>query len=81
MPILILCENSTHVGPDQHLFSFTLKCQWMLTFSLKDRIDIGDVVVEHLPGEEMGAANMLSKPLQGAQFQKKREDLTHWSEA
>jgi hypothetical protein len=50
-------------------------------FWLKDRIDIGDVVVEHLPGEEMGAANMLSKPLQGAQFQKEREDLTHWGEA
>jgi hypothetical protein len=46
-------------------------------FWMHDRIQSGDVVVEYLPTELM-FANLLTKPLQGAQFQEERMMLTNW---
>ncbi len=42
-----------------------------------ERIDEGDVDVEHF-GTEMMFANVLTKPVQGAQFERERRGLTNW---
>ena len=44
---------------------------------LKERVNSGEALVKHLRTESM-YANMLTKPLQGAQFISKREALTGW---
>jgi hypothetical protein len=44
---------------------------------VKERVASGEAVVEHLRTEKM-FANILTKPLQGAQFQLERQGLTHW---
>ena len=44
---------------------------------IKDRVDMGEVKVVYMPTEEM-YANLLTKPLQGAQFQNERKLLTNW---
>ena len=49
-------------------------------FWVKERVDQGEAVIEHLRTESM-YANLLTKPLQGAQFVTEREALTNWSEA
>jgi hypothetical protein len=46
-------------------------------FWLKEREAMGEVKIVHMPTEEM-VANVLTKPLQGAQFVKEREGLTNW---
>ena len=46
-------------------------------FWIKDKVTDGDVVIEHLGTKEM-FANLLTKPLQGAQFVKERDMLTNW---
>ena len=43
-------------------------------FWVKERIDDGDIVVEYMPTESM-LADVLTKPLQGAQFAKLRDAL------
>ena len=43
-----------------------------------ERVADGDVVIEHLSTELM-YANMLTKPVQGAQFEREREGLTNWA--
>ena len=48
-------------------------------FWLKERIDSGEVVLEHL-GTELMFANILTKPVQGKQFAKERKGLTNWWE-
>jgi hypothetical protein len=48
-------------------------------FWLKERMDDGDVTVEHVPTEDM-VANVLTKPVQGAQFTREREMLTGWTD-
>ena len=45
-------------------------------FRVAERIDKGDVVVEHL-GTEMMFANALTKPVQGAHFERERRWLTN----
>ena len=45
---------------------------------LKDRVVIKEVVIEHKGTKEM-YPNVLTKPLQGAQFVYERECLTGWS--
>ena len=47
-------------------------------FWVKERVDLGEIRVEYLPSAEM-YANVLTKPLQGAQFQREREGLTGWT--
>ncbi len=49
-------------------------------FWAKERVDSGEMVIEHMPTERMGPANVLSKPLQGAQFRQERDELTNWAE-
>ena len=44
---------------------------------LKERVSKGEAVVKHLRTEHM-YANMLTKPLQGAQFISERDALTGW---
>ena len=44
---------------------------------LKERVDKGEAVVKHLGTKSM-YANMLTKPLQGAQFVEERRALTGW---
>jgi hypothetical protein len=44
---------------------------------LKERVSKGEAVVKHLRTEYM-YANMLTKPLQGAQFISERDALTGW---
>jgi hypothetical protein len=46
-------------------------------FWLAERVDGGEVVIEHLGTEKM-FANMLTKPVQGAQFASERMGLTNW---
>jgi hypothetical protein len=48
-------------------------------FWVKERIDNGELVVEHLRTELMHA-NILTKPLQGSQFRAERRALTNWEE-
>lgn len=47
-------------------------------FWLKERVDIKEVVIEHLGTERM-IANVLTKPVQGAQFERERCGLTGWT--
>ncbi len=47
-------------------------------FWLTERVDKGEVVIEHLGTEEM-FANLLTKPVQGVQFVKERMALTNWN--
>jgi hypothetical protein len=44
---------------------------------VSERVDSGEVKVEYMPTEDM-VANVLTKPIQGVQFTKEREDLTNW---
>jgi hypothetical protein len=46
-------------------------------FWLKERVDQGEARVRHLGTKEM-YANLLTKPLQGAQFKSERQGLTGW---
>ncbi len=46
-------------------------------FWIQERVESGEVRVEHMPTEEM-MANILTKPVQGAQFLKERYLLTNW---
>ena len=46
-------------------------------FWLKERVDEGEIRIEHLATELM-PANILTKPLQGEQFKAERFMLTHW---
>eukprot|EP01033_Poteriospumella_lacustris_P009627 gene9628-6889_t len=47
-------------------------------FWLKERVDNGDVTVVHVRTEDM-VANLLTKPVQGAQFTRERDMLTGWT--
>ena len=46
-------------------------------FWLKKKVDQEEVIIEHLETEEM-FANGLTKPVQGAQFDRERYGLTNW---
>jgi hypothetical protein len=48
-------------------------------FWVKDRVDDKEVEIRHLGTKEMGRANVLTKPVQGAQFVAERFDLNNWS--
>ena len=48
-------------------------------FCLKERVDMGEALVKHLGTKQM-YANLLTKPLQGAQFKSEREGLTGWDD-
>ena len=43
-------------------------------FFTKDKVESGELVIEYLPTEEM-IADILTKPLQGAQFRRLRDQL------
>lgn len=45
---------------------------------VKERVDSGEVVIKHMGTKDM-YANLLTKPLQGAQFIAERKALTGWS--
>ena len=47
-------------------------------FWTRERVDEGELEVVHLRTEEMGPANILTKPVQGAQFVLERQQLTNW---
>jgi hypothetical protein len=49
-------------------------------FWVKERVTTGEVRVEYMPSEDM-YANVLTKPLQGAQFIREREGITGWAAA
>jgi hypothetical protein len=46
-------------------------------FWITERVNNGEVIVEYLPTEKM-YANLLTKPLQGAQFMNEMKMLTNW---
>ena len=46
-------------------------------FWVKERVDKGEATIEH-KGMEAMYANLLTKPLQGGQFDREREMLTGW---
>jgi hypothetical protein len=46
-------------------------------FWVKERVEAGEAVIEHLRTEKM-FANVLTKPLQGSQFILERQGLTNW---
>ena len=48
-------------------------------FWLKERVDMGEARVVHLGTKKM-YANLLPKPLQGAQFKSERYEITGWEE-
>jgi hypothetical protein len=47
-------------------------------FWVAERVTNGDVVIEHLSTNLMHA-NVLTKPVQGAQFERERMGLTNWA--
>ena len=47
-------------------------------FWLAERVKNGEVVIEHLGTEKM-FANILTKPVHGAQFAKEKRGLTNWT--
>ena len=47
-------------------------------FWTKEREDSGEIKLAHMPTEHMGAANVMTKPTQGAQFIDERTQLTNW---
>ena len=47
-------------------------------FWLAEKVASGEVVIEQLRTDKM-FANILTKPVQGAQFVKEREGLTNWA--
>lgn len=47
-------------------------------FWVTDRLKQGEGVMMHVSTEDMGPANILTKPLQGGQFLKERQALTNW---
>jgi histone deacetylase 1/2 len=48
-------------------------------FWLSEKVADKDVIIEHLSTEKM-VANVLTKPVQGAQFERERQGLTNWNE-
>ena len=46
-------------------------------FWVAERVSMGEATVEHLGTEHM-YANLLTKPVQGAQFEQERAGVTHW---
>ena len=48
-------------------------------FWVKERVDRGEAKIEYLRSEDM-YANVLTKPLQGAQFVRERGCLTGWAQ-
>ena len=48
-------------------------------FFIKDKIDNGELVIEHMPTEDM-IADILTKPLQGELFRQLRSKLLNWYE-
>ena len=46
-------------------------------FWLCEKVADGEVIIEHLGTEHM-VANLLTKPVQGAQFVRERRGLTNW---
>jgi hypothetical protein len=48
-------------------------------FWLSEKVADREVIIEHLGTADM-FANVLTKPVQGAQFQKERRGLTNWAE-
>ena len=49
-------------------------------FWVKERVDTGEARVQHLGTKKM-YANLLTKPLEGAQYQEERKGITGWSNA
>ena len=49
-------------------------------FWVKERVDAGEARVQHLGTKKM-YANLLTKPLQGAQYKEERKGITVWSDA
>ncbi len=47
-------------------------------FWVAERVAAGEVVIEHLSTDKM-FANALTKPVQGAQFERERLGLTNWA--
>jgi hypothetical protein len=47
-------------------------------FWLSEKVALKEVVLEHLGTEDM-FANILTKPVQGAQFERERLGLTNWT--
>jgi hypothetical protein len=47
-------------------------------FWISERLDSGDAFVTHMSTVDMGAANILTKPLNGQQFLDERQALTNW---
>ncbi len=47
-------------------------------FWLKEKVDGKEVTIEHLGTEEM-FSNVLTKPVQGIQFEQERRGLTNWN--
>jgi hypothetical protein len=48
-------------------------------FWVTERCDVGDIKIVHRPTELMGPANILTKPVQAAQFVSERHQLTNWN--
>jgi hypothetical protein len=46
-------------------------------FFVKDRVDSGEIMIQHLPTDDM-IADFLSKPLVGARFAKLKQKLLNW---
>ncbi len=48
-------------------------------FWVTERCEVGDIKIVHRPTELMGPANILTKPVQAAQFVSERHQLTNWN--
>ena len=47
-------------------------------FWVAERVANGDVIIEHMSTNRMHA-NVLTKPVQGAEFERERMVLTYWA--
>jgi hypothetical protein len=47
-------------------------------FWLRERIDEQEISIVHIGTKCMGSANILTKPVMGAQFEEERMQLTNW---
>jgi hypothetical protein len=79
-PVEILQDNMSCMALLQKSRSTSLRTRHIQIryFWISERINNGEAYVTHMSTVDMGAANILTKPLAGQQFLVERQALTNW---
>jgi hypothetical protein len=79
-PVEILQDNMSCMALLQKSRSTSLRTRHIQIryFWISERINNGEAYVTHMSTVDMGAANILTKPLSGQQFLVERQALTNW---